>query len=34
MTTTNDPPPIQPPAARMVNMLLAHLLAQAFYVAA
>ena len=34
MTTPSGPPRIQPPAARMVNMLSAHVLAQSLYVAA
>ena len=34
MTTPSDPPPNQPPAARMVAMLSAHILSQALYVAA
>lgn len=34
MSTPSDPRPTRPPAARMVNMLSAHVLAQSLYVAA
>ena len=34
MATSSDPPPIQQPATRMVNMLSAQVLAQSLYVAA